>query len=420
MARLVNKKYKLSDLNELARQLEAARVNPAGDTISLRGAASYDIFTILESMIDFQPEVAQVDRKSLIGKAVGTALKEGVVTGERLLDHMKLVESEYLKQKIQRYVIVTSLNTRYFEELTRLRINKSSIVFSSTLPKNFINEAELKIIQEQVHNLGLYIPENATRVRIYINARTVDAAVEWGIEALNILRGWWNYFINERIAMKYSLRSSRLPVNSLLYGPVYTIHYPNGRLAANTIWYDNDREPYKGQSIRKSWISIQKQTSNARRRLNKIKYKEELEILLSRYAKALDFTDYEVAYNKLWSVFEHLADSVGNYDRLIQRTLFLVRADERNYIRLLLEHLRDLRNGFVHFDKNRKETMTFIFQLKWCVEVLVRFHLYHGYKFKSIETACQFLDFPADIKVLEKHIANYKDVLAFQKKGNEV
>jgi hypothetical protein len=194
-------------------------------------------------------------------------------------------------------------------------------------------------------------------------------------------------------------------VNQILLGPVHTLHSPRGRLALEQFWY----EPFHFQSakladVRAVMPTLRDATVTLRRRIVACRYGQALRALLVRYNRALDVADYTLAYNSLWAVLEHLAGAVGDYKRLIDRVMFLYDPAENRFVRLLLEHLRDVRNGIVHESQTRSEMETYLYQLKGFVEDLFRFHLSRGNKFSSVATATSFLDLPIDASVLKERI----------------
>jgi hypothetical protein len=206
-----------------------------------------------------------------------------------------------------------------------------------------------------------------------------------------------------------------MPVNRILLGPVHSLHHPNGSLATETFWYQPRHQQFdKLYDLAVKWAQIGEWEYKVRRRLERIQYRDELQDLFIRYTRALDVSDYDVSFNKLWGVLEHLVSAVGNYSDLINRVLFLYDASEREYVRLLLEHLRDVRNGLVHMDEARGAMETYLYQLKWFVEALVRFHLSRSSEFSSLSTAGQFLDLPTNTEILKARIETLRKALRFQ------
>ena len=91
-----------------------------------------------------------------------------------------------------------------------------------------------------------------------------------------------------------------------------------------------------------------------RRRVKRLRYGPDLRKQLVNYVRALDYVDYDASFNRLWAVMEHLSASVGKHGRIAKRVSFLYDPAELRYIRLIVEHLRDVRNGLVHDSRARR------------------------------------------------------------------
>jgi hypothetical protein len=404
------KRYKLP---ELAREIEEARNNHAGQPVSFEAFRIENVQSVLESGIDFHPEIPDADRRNLIWKAILNAATNGVVDSSSLMSHLTQAEDNYLRSPLQDYVLATSLTINYFPQLTRLKVDDTIITFSRRLPTHFKRQA----IQDSLdHVTVIERPDRLTSVRIRVKARTDAAAVNQALDHLDFFRGIWNYGINWRTRMRYlgGLHEPE-PINHILLGPVHTLHSPDGSLLTESFWYQSQYLQYgEVYDLGAHWTDTRKWHRIVHQKLKRISYKKDLRNMLIHYTRALDNIDHEVAFNKLWAVLEHLTNSPGKYEDLIKRTLFLTNNNERDYVRLILEHLREVRNGSVHDDKVRDTMMTYLYQLKWFIERLLNFHLYHGPTFHSIADAGTFLALPVDMGLLKERISDYRKALRFQ------
>jgi hypothetical protein len=128
--------------------------------------------------------------------------------------------------------------------------------------------------------------------------------------------------------------------------------------------------------------------------------------LLQEYVSSLDGTDRESTFLKLWAILEKLTacgdDGVHRYDLLVDRGSFIWR--ERQEARVLLEHLRQVRNDVVHHLRSPEEANTCVFQLLGFVHALLWFHLQAAGEFASLSEAGQFLHLSKDRGSLQKQI----------------
>jgi len=404
-----------SALEEVTRRIEAARGSPVGEPVVFNDIQLDEIQSVLESGIDFQPQVAEADRGELIQGAIFTAARAGIVDGASLKRHVQQAENGYLRRPIQDYVLATTIGIRYFDQLTRVRMSNAFMTITRELPRSFGRDA----FQEQLAHLHLEQPEGWTWIRIRVRTRTIHAAAEHALWSLDLLRGLWNYSINQRIRMSHRWGGRDEPINEIVLGPIHTLHHLNGSLASENFWYESPYSPYGNlYNLRREWDYVKNQSEVIRLRLKKIAYAENLKHLFVQYNRALDLTDYSAAFNKLWSVLERLTSSQSDHEKLIKRVLFLGMSNERPYLRATLDHLRSVRNGFVHEDRTRVETVTYLYQLKWFVERVFHFHLLHGHTFSSLKDVGDFLDLPSSGDVLRQNIAAYQKALKFQTPRN--
>src|SRR6266404_2331165 len=102
----IRQKYR-NDLEELVARLVAARVSSAGEP-SRFDALQYDfIVSVLDSAIDFQPVIPDVDRRPLIHRAVMAMGQETKPDSGILEKHLKLSEVNYLQKPLHLYVLAT-------------------------------------------------------------------------------------------------------------------------------------------------------------------------------------------------------------------------------------------------------------------------------------------------------------------------
>ena len=110
-------------------------------------------------------------------------------------------------------------------------------------------------------------------------------------------------------------------------------------------------------------------------------------------------------------MLEYLTNSIETYDPLIRRSSFLSIAKDRAIVRILLQHLRDVRNAVIHTDEERVNMSAYLEQLRTITEWMIRFHLREGNLFHSIADAGYYLDSPTDRGLLLERLRNYRRAL---------
>jgi hypothetical protein len=403
----INKKY---DLDELGRRIQAAKAEVTDERIAFHAFAIGNVQSVLETCIDFPEIIPEVDRATIIWRGIMRAAETAPFDGTTLEKCLRSAETDYLRQPLQDYILASSMTFEYFSELRRTTIDDITITFSPALPDRFSRENLHRAIERAT---AIQRADRLAVVRTRVRARTEAAAVDRALECADFLRGIWNFWINYHMTMSYGVPLG--PINNLTWGPVHTLHNVHGALVSQTVW----SEPKHQQSdrlykLKLSAAAVRDTERRVRQRLTRLQYGNELRALFVRYCRALDLVDHETAFNKLWSVFEHLAGAIGEYDKLIRRTIFLYNGEERDLVRLILEHLRDVRNGLVHSDRRPHSLYTYLYQLKWFVETLFFFHLDEGHKFSSLSAAGEFLSLSPDERFLRKRIAELQKAVRLQ------
>src|SRR5690348_1971230 len=109
MANIRDKKY---DLRELAQRIEAVRVSSVGEPAAFSSLEIENVQSVLESGIEFNPEVPLSDRRALIWTAIRSATEAGTVNRDSLIGALQQAEKEYLQRRASTFILVTSINLK--------------------------------------------------------------------------------------------------------------------------------------------------------------------------------------------------------------------------------------------------------------------------------------------------------------------
>lgn len=360
-----------------------------------------DIKSILVSAYDFAKEIPESEKQFIVDSAIKNFASIVNKDGKQLKYQIKKSEEEFLKTPFIKYIILTSLSFSYFSKLPIIKYLNGSIHFHSSKPKKYnlsTLSSELLRYSKSIPPYG-YVP-----VTVHVKARTNFEAMEKGLELIDLIRGIWNFSINIRIPARIQW-GPRNPINIIRLGPTHTLHYSNGNLATELLWYElNHLEKSCNWDVEHKWSYIQKDFLSIRKILNKIPYKNDLLQIFIRYTRALDTNDYESAYLKLWSILELLTDTAitSGYDKTISRSLFFYKDDILS--KEIIEHLRIFRNNIVHLGESRVELDSLLFQIKRFVEDNIRNHIKLAGYFNSRSEFGSFLELSRDKDKLEKEI----------------
>lgn len=146
-------------------------------------------------------------------------------------------------------------------------------------------------------------------------------------------------------------------------------------------------------------------------------YATDLREAFIRYARILDDANWESAFVGLWSLLEFLTGITNaNYDEMVRRITYLF--DDHNYVRQVLNHLREHRNAAVHSRQNPTAIELHLHRLKRYVHQALHFHLQFEPSFESLTDATRFLSLPIDTKALKRHRDHAELALRFRQSGS--
>lgn len=385
---------------ELFKNIEDARIKETElGQVRFRGLGFDTYAGLLFSILTFSDEVPEVEAREMVTDALLLVGRQGEISRQSFLREVNLVENRYLSSPVLRFVLAGSLSIGRITNLPRLRINGNELIFESMLPTRFQNEAA-RIVDRPRMKFRWGERRAYLSVRVHVSARGIHEAAAVAFDTLDLVRGTWNWTLNfEQRRMIFG--GGDIPVNRIVFGPVQTLHYADGRLATDsTYWYQPEYNglvmPYDLSAdidkIYSSWRYVS-------RRLNRHPYRGKLKDAIIQYGRALDEPRADVSFIKLWSVFETLtATEPNNYDKAIRRAAFIYK--DPIYHKGLLNRLKDYRNALVHKDERTVESDSFLQHLKAYVERLLHFHLVNPARFSSLEEAAIVLALPPDLNDL--------------------
>lgn len=397
------------NIEKFTSWLESSKAQGGG----FEGFAFDDCAAVLNNLLECKG-IAEGEKRSIVIKAILNVGAKGNITRDNLLTEIRALEIVFWKEPIRRFVLCTSLSIDRFSELKSRKLERTLIRFMPSLPKCFQKGAD-KMYEISRHSLTADPPQNYMRVLISVDARSSLDAAEQAFEAVDLLRGIWNFGLNRKHLNRNSY-GNRQPVNEIVLGPLHSLHLPDGKLATEMWWYDPEYqkpvEPYNLRGIKEKLV-LDKIEKSGRTLLKKLKYQTVVELAIREYCRALDHRNWSNAFLKLWSVLELLTHTEkANYSNTIQRASFVW--TDAEYHKEVLNHLRHLRNSFVHENKSTDDVETYMYQLKRYVEALISFHLGRGLSFSTISEAAEFMDLPVEKQVIRNKIKKLETALTYR------
>ena len=405
------------DLGLIVDTLERIKRTAQPDgSVSIHDVIAFtDLRTLIASAVKLGERLPVPVRRNIIYEAVSAAIRKSGITAQILLDEINKSVANYYKMAEVKYDLVTSVSVSRQRRLRNATSAGCLVHFPINLNKQHL-QARQGVLDDAKHSVFGELPKHYTLAKVRVVARSELEAWERGIDALDLLRAFWNLALNRGNYWRMS-SGKRQPVNRLVLGPIHTLHKTTGELATDSWWYQNEyqgpvSEHDPGDSKTEKMFKYAK---HARKYLKRSGYGEHLVTCLLRYVRALDTPDWEDSYLRLWGVLEQLTNTglQDNYKVTIRRASSLWK--DRKYTQQILTHLRDYRNMAVHAGAENQDIETYIFQLKRHVEALIEFHLRNPLRFQTISEATEFMDLSEDGRELDRRMRIIKAAKSFHR-----
>lgn len=399
-----------SNPDEIAKRLEAAKSGSGAGQVTFSGFEHSEFIIVLGGMIEFAPEIPELEWRKILNKAVFDAGGKGKITSPLLLQSCHKQETEYLRKPLAVFRLLTGVSIASIHSLPSIRIGPSAITFN---PKAKVaRQHRARLHRDARLSLGFDLPMQYTDILVTVKARSPFEGAQRALDAIDLARATWNLALNRGKSWRISSGRPR-PVNDILLCPFHTMHNEDGSLATESWWYDpsysGPAQPFTDRAKIDRLFAFSK---NLRTRIYQSTYADELAGSLVRYVRALDSADLNDAFLRLWSVLEFLTDSTFDpYKVAVRRAAFMFA--DRDYSVQVLTHLTNHRNRSVHVGTDTDEIESLVYLLKRYVDALLMFHIGNTYKFESRTAAAQFMDLPSRKSQIDKRIRMLRNARKF-------
>lgn len=379
---------------------------------------SLSLSALVAEYLSFPDDIHPSERRRLAVAAIKGAGTTGPIDLERVKAELHRRVNARSSARPRRHVLLATIAIPQDLLLRCHRFRDASITFPKRLSARF-ERARAEVVG--ANSVGIELPAGVTAgyrwAKVSVEARSDAEAYDHAMEVLNLLRGLWNLKLNSLTAWRVTFGSHRKPINTILLGPVQSIHSPSGELVRKIFWYDPSSvgapaEPSLTDTklLRDHLSAMLLFASNSRKRLRKLPYRSQVEAAIRLYNEALDRSDWSLSFLGLWQALE-VATLVGGQEHanVVGRLASLCR--DREFHSCFLTHLRSVRHAYVHSGRESTEPESNLYWLKSYADALLRFLLDTAGQFSSKETLVEFLDLPASDE-LDRRIGSFRRALS--------
>lgn len=298
MTVLWNKEF---DPSQVVTRIESSRKLKENGEVEFEGWGLQDYISLIYSMLSFSDNLSESDARQFIFKAIFTNGAKGSITVQNLLSEINRLDQKYQSSPIERFVLATTISIDDYSIIQNIRLGRTQIIFEQELSKKF-HRFSNPLMKHAEEGLFAKLPNNYLNVRVHISSKSARYAAEQALEAIDFVRGVWNWSLNRRHPTRMSFGGKPKPVNNIILGPVHTIHKPNGKLAINDTWWYEPSYLGSIQPFNATTEEVEKMNNilnHVIKVLNKHKYRPILQNAIIRYTRALDERDWTTSFNKL-------------------------------------------------------------------------------------------------------------------------
>jgi hypothetical protein len=380
-------------------------------TVSSEGSVAFhdyhfdEYLAALVAMAEVDPSIPEGEGSLAIRRAIFDSARAGSLETSALLKAAKKRAADYLRRKPRRYTLVTSISVELPSKPIRRRALGGVLSLAAYQPE-YLSPLLPEAMARARSVLVGEMPRNYPVLLCRVEARCEASAFEIAMRAVDFIRGLWNFFYNRRLVSRTTIGKIR-PVNGIVLGPVHALHDEDATTSNSNFWWEPAyRGPLELKKIGPDYSQMNGFELWCRQRIDASARSEFLIDAIVRYVRALDDPNLSTAFLRLWGVLEDLTGKERSYDLLIRRASFLHHDEDLH--RILLDDLRERRNLMTHRGKEDSEPEEITYRLKRYVEVLMRFYLSMGHRFRDGEEMNRFLDLPPSGDELQRELTLLK------------
>jgi len=307
-----------------------------------------------------------------------------------------------------KYFLVTSISLKNTHLPKRRSINNSVISFSKEVPARYVKSRKKLFLQHS--DLNLSEQENFLYVTVSIRASDINTAFKNGIANLDIIRAAWQIGFRKNTNFLAANKEKEYPTESIVaLGQVHTLHIGTGKEAWAGLWYEPNFKRKEAITVKDFRVTELNLTSLLKKiRMNP--FSDHVCESLRSYINALDQSEQEFRYMKLWSVLEKLLKS-DETKILIKRISFFYA--DRALHKEILDSLRKARNINAHSGVKPFNVEMKNFSLCRYLDDILKFFIFNPFKYNNLQQNIDFISLSTELQTIDEQIKNLYSVKKF-------
>lgn len=390
-------------IKEIASNLKLAR----------DGRVSYEIGTqfLFDALYDKVVHSYGLDYETVHWEFIRAVLenfkKDRLSNPEDIL-HSFRVKCEKLLSHKKRYVLVTSISLKNAYLPKRRTIKGCTVSFSKSVPRKY-RVARRKLLLKHPE-LNLSEQQDFLFVAISLHSPNKRTAFMNAMGALDVIRAVWQLGFRRNINFLAMRKDHEYPTDSIIsIGQAHTLHCEDAKEESGGLWYEpsyNNIQPTTVEDFR----LMESNSETLLSRIRRSKFQDHLYTSLADYINALDQSDQDFRFMKLWSTTEKMVKA-GNSRELIRRVSFFYK--NRETTEAMMESLKKARNMNAHHGLKPFNVEMKNFKMCLYINHILLFLINKGGKFKSLNHIIDFISSKTDPRCVDEQIANLKMVRKF-------
>jgi hypothetical protein len=188
---------------QVLNKLEDIRRKGESGKVSFIGWGFSEYKSLLYSMLNFSDDISENDARDIVQKSIFNMGNKGIISASKFLSEINRLEKEYRDLPVRRYVLVSSISLSTYTNFPNILLGKTLIAFEPSLPQIFHNEAN-KLLSDAEKSLFASLPNNYTNIKIFVSAKSLSDAAIQALDAIDFVRGVWNWANNRKHLIRKS------------------------------------------------------------------------------------------------------------------------------------------------------------------------------------------------------------------------